>query len=98
MSTKGQNWLNLQQKGFKLNWKYTVLNTWIANNWNELPSVKIVFLSLEALKERWGEYILRMVEVVSVEKDRLGDCSNAGLTFPPVTLENILLPEWVGCD
>lgn len=44
----------------------------IISNTNKLPSVKIcVFLLMEALKERVGEHLLRMVYPASVGGDEL---------------------------
>lgn len=42
--------------------KNNIQNILIISNMNKLPSVKIcVFLLMEALKERVGEHLLRMV-------------------------------------
>jgi len=41
--------------------KDNIGNMLIINNRKKLPSVKIVFLLLEALKERLGEHLLRVV-------------------------------------
>lgn len=81
----------------------------IISNTNKLPSVKIcVFLLMEALKERVGEHLLRMVYPASVGGDELDNffvlmpfwhCQGSFklMEVTPWTFERILPLEWVGC-